>query len=403
MLKGQGPGAVQSGLTSEKGEPMNKRRGNNEGSIYQRPNGRWCAQVSIGGRRLTHYAATQRECREWLKETIAQVDDGLTLAGARATLASYFAHWLETASQALRPNTINQYTLLARKYILPRLGAVRLKDLSPTHFQQLYTDLLTAGTGVRTVQLVHAVSHRALGQAVKLRLLSRNPVDAVDAPRKPRAEMRVLTLQQTQALLAAAEGDRLQALFHLAIHTGLRRGELVALRWSDLDWATGGLEIRRQLQRVKGAGLVFVEPKTSASRRRVVLGASVLAQLRAHRKRQLEERLFAGDGWHEQDLAFTSTIGTPIEPHEVNRRFDALLLKAGLPHVRLHDLRHTAATLMLQQGTHPKIVQERLGHSKISMTLDTYSHVLPGMQEDAAERLDAALNGGKSRIAADLQ
>jgi integrase len=389
--------------TESEGERMGKRRGNNEGSMYQRPNGRWCAQISIAGKRLTKYAATQRECREWLKETLTQVDDGLTMAGARVTLSTYFTRWLETASLSLRPNTAGQYAHITRKYILPTLGQIKLKDLRPDHIQQLHTDLLAAGTGVRTVQLVHAVLHRALGQALKLRLLQRNPTDAVDKPKAKHAEMKTLNLEQARTLLAAAQGERLEVLYYLAIHTGLRQGELLGLRWSDLDWQTGALQVQRQLQRVAGAGRSFVEPKTAAGRRQVILGPAAVAKVREHRKRQAEGRLFVGGRWQEQGLIFTTMIGTPLEPQALDRGFKKLLTKAGLPDMRFHDLRHTAATLMLQQGVHPKVVQERLGHSKISMTLDTYSHVLPGMQQDAAERLDAALSEHRSSIAAELQ
>jgi integrase len=372
---------------------VTKRRGNNEGSMYQRPNGQWCAQVSIEGRRLTKYAKTQKECREWLKETLAQVEDGLTVEGSKATLASYLKRWLETAKPTLHPNTWEQYERIARLHILPDLGRLRLKDLRPDHIQALYSAKLDGGLGPVTVRHAHAILHRALGQAVKWGLLRRNPADAVDKPKLARREMQTLSLDQAQALFAVAKGTRVEALLHLAVNTGLREGELLGLRWSDLDWKTGALQVQRQLQRVRGEGKVLSEPKTAAGRRLVMLGPSTLAKLRDHHRHQIEARWFVGDKWQEQGLVFCSRIGTPLERNLMIGEYKKLLAQAGLPDIRFHDLRHTAATLMLQQGVHPKVVQERLGHSKISVTLDVYSHILPSMQQDAAELLDAALAG----------
>jgi len=370
---------------------MAKRRGNKEGTIYQRKDGRWCAQVSLDGRRLTHYAKTQRECREWLRDIQAQIEEGLTIDGARASLGEYLEQWLEVTKQSLRPKTWKQYSQIARQHILPGLGNIRLRDLRPDHVQSLYAAKQKAGTSASTVRLIHAVLHKALAQALKWGLVTRNVSDAVNKPKPRREEMKVLDADQARALLKAAEGERLEALYHVAVTTGLRQGELLGLRWSDLDWDAGRLQVQRQLQRISGQGLVFNEPKSSAGRRLVKLGPTVLEKLREHHQRQEQERLFAGDRWHEHDLIFPSTIGTPLEPRNLLRDFKGLLQSAGLPEIRFHDLRHTAATLMLQKDVHPKVVQERLGHSSITLTLDTYSHVLPSMQEDAADKLDALL------------
>jgi len=229
---------------------------------------------------------------------------------------------------------------------------------------------------------------------MKWSLVRRNPCDAVERPRLRRREMRTLDVPQAKALLSAAEGDRLKALFCLAIHTGLREGEMLGLRWSDLDWKTGALHVQRQLQWISGQGPTFAEPKTAKGRRQVILGPATLSKLQDHNKRQKGERLFRGESRQEQGLIFTSAIGTPLDPCNVLKHFKALLRKAGLPDIRLHDLRHTAASLMLQQGVHPKVVQERLGHSTVSLTLDVYSHVLPGLQESAGIQLDQLLAVG---------
>ncbi len=371
---------------------MTKRRGNKEGSIFARPDGSWRAMVSINGRRLSKSFKTQRECREWVKQTSAQVEDGLTIQGARTTLADYLVYWLETAKPTVRPKTFLQYRQIARQYIVPDLGPCKLKDLQPDHVQGLYTHLLKAGVGVRTVRLAHAVLHRALGRALRWGLVRRNVCDAVDKPKANPVEMKTLNVEQVQAFLAAADSHRLKALFHLAIHSGLRQGELLGLRWSDLEWQTGQLQIQRQVQRLAGQGFVFSEPKTAAGRRSITLDPNTLLILRAHSKCQKEERLRMGGRWQEQGIMFTSTIGTPLDQRNVLREFRGVLTKAGLPQIRFHDLRHTAATLLLELGIHPKVVQEILGHSSISVTMDTYSHVAPKLQREAMQRVAELLN-----------
>lgn len=372
---------------------MPKRRGNKEGSIFRRKDGRWCAQISIQGRRLTKYGKTQGECREWLQEIRNQIDEGMTVEGARTTMDKFLDNWLHTVKPSLRPNTWKQYAQIVNQHIKPDLGKIRLKDLRPDHIQKLYSSKLEAGTGVRTVRLTHAVLHRALNQALTWELVRRNPSDRVDLPKKQHQEMQALDVEHTRTFLQVTEGHRFEALFYLAISTGLRQGELLGLQWNDLDFETGKLQVRRQLQRVRGEGVRLVEPKTAAGRRSITLGPTDLAKLKNHRKRQLEDRLLAGGRWKEQGLIFPSTIGTPLESSIAVRNFKALLKKSDLPDIRFHDLRHTAATLMLQEGVHPKVVQERLGHSTISMTLDTYSHVLPNMQDDAVARMEKLLSG----------
>jgi integrase len=370
---------------------MAKRRGNQEGSIYQRKDGRWCAQVSLNGRRLTHYAKTQRECREWLKKTLAQIDEGLTFDAAQATVRSYLKHWLETVKPQLRPETYRHYTHIVLRYVTPELGDIKLKDLRPDHIQALYAARREAGTSESMMDYLHSVLRRALGHAFKWGLIPRNPVSVVESPKPKRVEMKVWDADQVRIFLNATEGDRFEALYLMAVTTGMRMGELLGLRWSDLDWETGRLHVQRQLQHVVGEGLVLVEPKTRTGRRPIALGPSMLAKLLVHRERQQQERLFSGEDWQEHGLIFPSLVGTPKGPSELRREFKRLAKQAGLPEIRFHDLRHTAATLMLQQGVHPKVVQERLGHSSINITLDIYSHVFPNLQEDAAGRLEDLL------------
>lgn len=249
---------------------------------------------------------------------------------------------------------------------------------------------IEGGASARTVLLIHAVLRRALNQALKLGVIGRNPALAVIRPKLKHIEMKVLTDSQVRTLLSAATGDRFEVLYWLAVATGLRQGELLGLKWADVDWVNRRLRIQRQVQRIRG-GLVFSEPKTAAGRRVIALGAATIQALKKQQFFQVGRIHDIGSLWQDYDLIFPSSIGTPLDPSNLYHSFKQLLKKAGLPNIRFHDLRHTAATLMLQQGTHPKIVQERLGHSDISMTLNTYSHVLPVMQDEVAEKLDELL------------
>jgi len=367
---------------------MAKKRGQNEGTIYKRKDGTWAAQVSIQGRRLTGYAKTQSEARAWLRKTLNQVDSGITFLGAQMELGKYLEQWLITVKTSVRPKTYDQYKQIVTNHIVPILGRIKLKDVRPDHVQSLYNTKLKSGTSNRTVRMIHAVLHVALNQALQMGIISRNPSDAVIKPKLIKKEMKTLTDTQVQTLLLAVRGTRYEALYLLAVTTGLREGELLGLKWSDLDWITRNLSIQRQLQRLSGQGMVFSEPKSASGRRVIALGSATIEKLREHYKHQQLERLAAGERWIENDLIFPTIIGTPNEGSNLIRNFKSLLRASNLPIIRFHDLRHTAATLMLQQGIHPKVVQERLGHSQISLTLDTYSHVLPNMQEEAAEKID---------------
>lgn len=370
---------------------MVRKRGQNEGTIYQCKDGSWCTQVTIEGRRITKYAKTKRECREWKKVTLEQIENGFSFAGAQVTLSEYMIEWLRSNRTSLRPKTWSQYEQVSRVHIVPLLGHIKLKDLRPDNIQSLYNAKIEEGKSGSTIRIIHAVLHRAFTQAMNWGLIGRNPTDAVTKPKLKRKEMRVLDDNQARSLLSVVEGTRYDGLYHLALSTGLRQGEILGLRWSDLDWVTGQLEIQRQLQRVTGQGLIFTDTKSKSGRRVVVLGHALLNKLHVHYELQHEERMLAGDYWEENDLIFPSRIGTPMEPRNLLRHFKDVLEKADLPDIRFHDLRHSAATLMLRQGTHPKVVQERLGHSTISLTLDTYSHVVPSMQRETAEKLDEIL------------
>jgi integrase len=367
---------------------MAKRRGNQEGSIYKRKGGLWCVQVSLNNHRLTQYFKTRREAREWLTKILEQIQTGQSIESGRISLADFLGKWLDSARPSLRHKTWAQYHQICRDHILPSLGEVRIRDLRPDQIQGLYNSKIECNVSTNTVRILHAVLHRSLEQAVRWGMIDRNPAKAVIRPKPCRKEIQTLNSHQARQFLIAAQGSRYEALYYLAITTGLRAGELLGLKWDDLDWIKGHLHVQRQVQRVPGSGLALLEPKSAAGRRVVVLGQAMITKMNEHARKQDRLRTFAVERWQEHGMIFTSQTGTCLDHRNVYREFKEILRRAGLPDIRFHDLRHTAATLMLQEGIHPKIVQERLGHAQIYITMDTYSHVLPTMQDEAAKKMD---------------
>lgn len=378
---------------------MSQRRGHGEGTIYKRKSdGRWVAEITLGRqhggkrRKKIIYRKTRKAAQEALIKNLSDMQQGLPIDSAKQTLATFLLSWLENTVKGSRAvNTYKSYANTVHKHIIPVLGDLQLSKLQPQQLQYLYRMKREEGL-TRTVQLIHAVLHNALALAVKWELIPRNIVEVVDTPKVPRKEIKVLTFEEVNRFLKTAQDDPFYALYVVAVTSGLRQGELFALKWSDLNREAGTIQVQRQLQWVRGEAQ-FREPKSAKSRRTVTLPEVAIEALRKHKVEQAKQRLVAGAKWHDLGLIFTSSLGTPLHRSNLLQRyFYPMLEKAGVPRIRFHDLRHTAATLLLEQGIHPKIVQERLGHSQISMTLDTYSHVLPTMQQEVAEKLDAILD-----------
>jgi len=363
---------------------------------HLRPDGRWRARY-VGSDRRRHavYASTKRDCAAKRDAILREIGRGVFVAGADQTVDQYLGRWLaDVKRMTLRPRSLERYVGLIRNYVSPRIGGIPLRRLTPQRIASLYADVSSEGQSPASVRYLHAVLHSALDQAMRWNLIARNPVDAVEQPRKIRRELHTLSREQTQALLASVAGDDLEALYVLAIATGMRQGELLALRWKDIDWSGRRLSVRHTLTRLKGEWSL-AEPKTQRSQRAIDLTDPTLATLRSHRVRQAETLLAIGHRVSDEDMVFSDAAGEPLHGrHITSRSFYPILKRAGLPQVRFHDLRHTAATLMLQLGIHPKVVSEMLGHSTITMTLDTYSHVLPTMQADAVRKLDDLLGRG---------
>lgn len=371
---------------------MPGKRGHNEGSIRKRADGRWEARLILeDGTRRSLYGRTRQEVARHLSEALRDKEQGISALGDRQTLEQFLTSWTELTKHTIKPRTWRRYGEFVRLHIVPVLGKVPLTKLSAQQVQALYTRKLDEGLAPATVRQLHAILHRALRTALRLGLTQRNVADMVDPPRIGHKEMAILSPEQVHALLAAAVGDRLESLYVLAIGTGMRLGELLALKWRDVDLEGASVQVRATLQRTP-EGYTFAEPKTVGSRRRVALPISVASSLRRHRARQLEERLRLGEAWTDLDLLFPDEAGGPLDGISVLRyEFHPLLRRAGLPRVRFHDLRHTAATLLLSRGINPKVVSEMLGHSTISITLGLYGHVTPHMQQGAADAMDALL------------
>jgi len=367
-------------------------RGHGEGSITRRKDGRWQCQISVGGgERKTLYGKTKKEVQEKLRLAINEQKQGVLSTGPDQTLATYLIYWLETVHKPLiRVRTYEQYLSSINHHIIPRLGKIMLRKLTVQHIRAFYAGKLDERLAPRTVIQMHMILHKALGDAMRDGLIQRNVVSLVKRPAAAKYEAQILTVEQARKLLDFTKGHRIEAVLVLALTTGVRRGELLGLHWDDVDFEHKIMYIRRSLSRAKGRGAFEGETKSKTSRRRIMLSSVAVDALKEHKLRQEIARLEAGEKWEEQGLVFCGSSGQFLGPETVAKLFHRILSDLGFPYMRFHDLRHSAATILLTRGVHPKVVQEILGHSSISVTMDTYSHVLPSIHGDAADGMDDA-------------
>ncbi len=377
---------------------MSRRRGNNEGSIYQRSDGRWVGSASIGyeneKRKRKHvYGSTRQVVAKKLHRVMRDVEQGLPITPERLTVERFLHQWLaDLVKHNVRPRTFESYQMVVELHLAAAFGHLRLGMLQPSHVQEYLNRKLEAGLSPRTVQYHHAILRRGLGQAVKWGVIPRNVAKLVDPPRVKYEEVKPLLSKEVQQLLDTIHGDRLEALYVLAIATGMRQGELLGLRWNDVDLEVRSLRVHTALQRIDSK-FQLVEPKSRSSRRTIDLPQTSVAALRQHKVEQLQERLLTGSEWEDWSLVFTTQRGTPIEASNLIRAFHRLLTEAGLRRIRFHDLRHTTASMWLAQGVPARVVMELLGHSQITLTMNTYSHVMPELRREAADSMDAVLAG----------
>jgi integrase len=382
---------------------MSNRAASGESSIYKDEAGRWHGYVSMGlkenGRRDRRHVSGARRADVVAKVRAleAKRDAGIAEAAGRApTVGDWLDHWLEhIAPRRVRARTLESYEALVRLHLRPGIGHHRLDRLQPEHLEQLYGSLLEdKRLSPATVLRLHRVLSRALRVAMQRGKIARNVATLVDPPAVKRPTTALpLTVDEARRVLQAAEQARNSARWTVALAVGLRQSEALGLRWSDIDLDVGTLTVRRGLHRVAGKGLVYEEPKAERSRRTLALPAQLVMALRRHRAVQLEERQAAGSLWEEHDLVFAQVNGRPLDKRSDWEGWKALLTRAGVREVRLHDGRHTAATLLLSEGVHPRVVMELLGHAQMRTTTDTYSHVMPALGKEAAAKMGTALWG----------
>ena len=367
-----------------------RRRAYGTGSLFYREDRKLhVAQIVLeNGKTIQRYFKTQKEAADALDEMLYELRRGSLITEKDQTVRQYLEHWLENVhKRSIRISTYSEYRSILNAHILPELGHIKLRQLTIQRVEAFYMKKSDGGLSASRVRLIHAILHRALAHAVKHNLVVRNVCDHVTLPRRIQHERHTLTVEQARELLARAKGHRLEALLTVALVTGMREGELLALRWSDVNFGQQYLQVRRTVRRITGQGFKENEPKTASSRRKIVLPPFLLEVLRQHRMRQAEVRQAAGLRWEEHDLVFCNGYGKFISPPKLRENFAKLLRDSGLPRMRFHDLRHSSATLLLAMGIHAKVVQELLGHSNIAITLGVYSHVLPSMQQDAVEKM----------------
>jgi integrase len=364
-------------------------------NAYKRTDNRFGVSIRLeDGTRKWFYGKTKKAAQEKLRAAKVAIAQGQDLGQPNQLVKTYLTTWLQGRVRlSVRPSTYQSYELNVTGRLIPHLGSVRLDQLRAHHIEKCYAALAEQGLSPRSVEQAHQVLKIAMRHAVRTGLIVRPPTENAAVPRTERKEMMTLDEEQIQTLLDTTADDRLHALWALLVTTGLRVGEALGLEWKSIEKGGKSIYIRQALQRQKGAGLVIVEPKTNRSRRRVNLSAGTWDALAHHQTRQKFERDRAKELWTDRGLVFTTETGGPLDPGSVNDALKKALQKGDLPALRVHDLRHTAASYLLVQGVHPKVVQEMLGHSTITLTLDTYSHVLPSMHDEAAQHMDRLFQG----------
>jgi integrase len=378
-------------------EPKKRKRGQGEGSIYKRKDGRWVAAINYGYQegklnRKTYYGSTRVEVATKLNTAINDKNKGLPSLDEKQTLEQYLKAWLkDVAKPRVRPRTFESYSCFVDYHIIPALGKKVLTKLTPQHVQQLLNEKSQSGLAAETVRHIHSTLRCALNDAVRWGMLHRNVASLASPPKLEKREFQVFTNEQLNGLLSAISNDRLESIFWIAIYLGLRRGEILALRWRDIDFDSQTLQVCGTLQRIAGS-LQISETKTASSKRSLHMPDTLIEKLKAHRIHQYEDRLKAGLMWQETGLVFVTKFGSPLEPRNLLRKFHGILKNAKMPKIRFHDLRHSCATLYLANGVSIRTIMDVLGHSKISQTMNTYAHVLPETKRDAINLMDSILS-----------
>ena len=367
------------------------------GHIVKRSKNSYSIAVSLGKDAATgkykyqwvSVKGTKKDAEKRLSELLHQLDNGTFIKPGKITLAEYLERWLaDYAKPNLSPRGFERYESIVRVHLTPNLGNISLTQLKPEHLQKHYSAMENNGLSALTVKYHHTVIHKGLQTAIKWGLLNRNAADGVDVPPSRHYEAQTWDDFEVRRFLEVTKDSQYFPLFHTGLYTGMRRNELLGLRWFDIDFLFSQVSVSRSLHHLKDGSYVFTPPKSKKSKRTIELSPDAIHVLRGHRERQEAMRTTIGKPLTDNDLVFSTPEGKPLRPNTISRAWTILAAKAGVKVIRFHDARHTHASLLLKAGVHPKIVQERLGHASIQITLDTYSHVIPGLQEAAAVQFD---------------
>lgn len=379
--------------------PTRRKAANGQGGITRHgPSGLWRARITVAGKAHASYHKSQAEARKALDALRRRAADGLDMSADRVTIADYLARWLEdTAALKLRPRTLEGYAQHVRDHLTPALGRLTLANLTPGHVQKMVGKLTAGGLSPATVQRIRATLRAALADAERKGMIGRNPARFVDLPKVERKHVEAMEPERAAAILEAVTGHRLEALYVLAMFTGMRQGELLGLPWKAVDLTAGSLTVTQALSRRKGGPPALAAPKTKRSVRTLPIPPAALAALRDHGERQrFEERTAAGGWQNSAGLVFVAQDGAPLDQSTATNGLRRCLAAAGLPRMRFHDLRHAYATLALASGANLREVQEGLGHADIGTTGNVYAHVSPATLRRVADNLEALVTGAKS-------
>lgn len=368
-------------------------------------------QDPVTGKRRQQWISikgNKKDAEKRLSELLNQLDNGIFVKPSKVTVAEYLQQWLtDYAELNCSPKTIESYRQLVNSHLIPELGNIKLVELEARHLQAMYAKKRDTGLSARTVRYLYNLMSQTLSYSMKQGILSRNVALNTEPPRIEHKELNTIRPEQIGIFLEAASKTTHYALFYLLLHTGLRRGEALALKWKNVDMGLASLGVQAYLSVTQSLGKVngktyLKEPKTGSGKRRVALSPSSILVLRQHKMEQQRLLSSLGHALTEDDYVFCHHDGTPLDPSTISHTFADTLQKASLPPMPLHGLRHSHATILLQAGTHPRVVMERLGHSSIRVTLDTYSHVVGGLQELAAQKFDDLIEAKNNSVSKPL-
>ncbi|SDC69277.1 Site-specific recombinase XerD [Candidatus Frackibacter sp. WG11] len=344
---------------------------------------------------------TKKEAQKIMAKLIHEMETGTYVEPSKMTTAELLQKWLkEYCKPNLAPSRYANYREIIERHFIPELGSIQLKNLKPMHIQSYQSKKLTTGRqdgkpgglSKTTVEKHNRILSQALKYAVKLQIIKSNPADPIKAPSPEEPEIKYLNKEQVNKVLKETKDKWIYNFIYISVNTGMRRGEMLGLRWKDIDLNKKTIQVRQISQRIRNEGIIFKKPKTKSSERLISISNNVVKAIKKIKREQSENKLLLGPNYYtKQNLVFCNEDGSPANPQGVTRRFKRVAKRAGFKDIRLHDLRHTHATLLLQEGVHPKVVQERLGHSSITQTLDTYSHVIPSLQQEAADKLEGLI------------